>query len=516
MAASKHYDRIIIGTGAGGGTLAYTLAGTGKRILILERGGYLRREKQNWDSHSVFVEARYKAHETWTDRDGKPYHPGIHYYVGGNTKFYGAALLRFRESDFGEIRHHGGISPALPISYEDLKPYYRTAERLYHVRGQRGSDPTEPAESEPYPYPAVRHEPRIQQLFDDLTSAGHRPFPLPVGLMLDEENPQRSRCIKCGTCDGFPCLVNAKADAHVVCVDPAVEQPNVELLTHAFVRRLETSPNGRAVTRVVVEREGVEESYSADAIVVSCGAINSAALLLRSADEKHPKGLANSSGVVGRHYTCHNISAMLAVSQHPNPTVFQKTLALNDFYHGAPEWEYPLGHIQMLGKSDLEMLRGNAPAFTPGLALDELAKHSIDFWMTSEDLPDPENRVIVNRDGSLSLNYTPNNGEGHQRLAGKLKSLLGEVGCHHHHFFERNLYLGKRIPIAGTAHQCGTVRFGHDQRTSALDVNCKAHDLDNLYVVDGSFFVSSAAVNPSLTIIANALRVAEHLRARLG
>jgi choline dehydrogenase-like flavoprotein len=309
--------------------------------------------------------------------------------------------------------------------------------------------------------------------------------------------------------------VGAKADAQVVCVDPALQHPNVTMVTQAMVQRLETDPSGRQVTTVHVERDGEPERYTADIVVLSCGAINSAALLLRSASDQHPRGLANRSDVVGRHYMCHNNSAMIALSRHPNNTRFQKTLALNDFYHASAEWDFPMGHIQMLGKSDLETLKAGAPRFAPGLVLDQMAHHALDFWLTSEDLPDAQNRVLVNRDGGITLQYTPNNREGHSRLAAKLKGLLAHAGCHEH-FFENSLYLGKKIPLAGTAHQCGTVRFGRDPLTSALDTNCKAHELDNLYVVDSSFFVSSTAVNPSLTIIANAMRVGDHLLERLG
>ncbi len=511
---STHYDVIIIGTGAGGGTLAYHLAPSGKRILLLERGGYLPREKDNWDSRAVFIQNKYKAKENWTDKEGKSFHPGIHYYVGGNTKVYGAALLRFRQQDFGEVKHHGGISPAWPIGYDELEPYYSQAEHLYQVHGEHGVDPTEPPASAPYRYKAVSHEPRIQELHDDFKRMGYRPFSLPLGIRLNEEHPEKGACIRCNTCDGFPCMVNAKSDAQVTCVDPALQHSNVTLLTHAFVSRLETSASGREITKVHVERNGARETYSASIVVVSCGAINSAALLLRSANRKHPNGLANSSGAVGRHYMCHNNSALLALSKRPNSTIFQKTLAVNDFYHRTKDWEYPLGHIQMLGKSDLEQLRSGAPAFAPGLALDQMAKHSIDFWLTSEDLPDPDNRVIVGKDGAIALQYTENNLEGHTRLVAKLKDMLGRLGCEHH-LVPQHIYLGKKIPIAGTAHQCGTVRFGRDRKASALDVHCKAHDLDNLYVVDASFFVSSTAVNPSLTIIANALRIGDHLLERL-
>jgi choline dehydrogenase-like flavoprotein len=229
----KHYDVIIIGTGAGGGTLAYRLARSGKRILLLERGGFLRREPENWDSRAVFIENRYKAKEEWYDKDGKPFHPGAHYYVGGNTKVYGAILFRLRERDFGAVRHHGGVSPAWPLSYEDFEPYYGQAEALYYVHGEHGIDPTEPPASQPYLYAPVSHEPRIERLRDDLAAMGYKPFPLPVGVRLDESDPEKSACVRCTRLDGFPCLVDGKADAHVVAVRPAVAHENVKLLTNA-------------------------------------------------------------------------------------------------------------------------------------------------------------------------------------------------------------------------------------------------------------------------------------------
>lgn len=512
---NSHYDIIIIGTGAGGGTLAYALAPTGKKILLLERGDYVPREKDNWSTKAVNVLAKYNTKEVWRDKNGEPLHPHTNYYVGGNTKFYGAALFRLRKEDFGEIRHHGGISPAWPISYDDLEPFYLRAEQLYHVHGNRGEDPTEPWASGPFPHPAISHEPRMQKLHDDLVRLGNKPFHVPMGVMLDESDLRKSRCIRCSTCDGHPCLVHAKSDAQVLCVDPALEHTNVSLMTNAFVRRLDTDASGKRVSSVVVERDGQTLVVSADVVVVSCGAINSAALLLRSANDRHPNGLANGSDVVGRHYMGHVNSVMLAISKEPNPTVFQKTLALNDYYFNSKEWDFPMGHISFVGKTDADTLSAGAPPFVPGMTLDFMARHSLDFWLTSEDLPDPDNRVTIDRDGKIVLSYRPNNEEGHQRLIGKLKDLLEHLDCHPH-LIPRNLWVGQRIPLAGVAHQNGTLRFGHDPKTSVLDSNCKAHELDNLYVVDGSFFPSSGAVNPALTIMANALRVAEHLRDRIA
>jgi choline dehydrogenase-like flavoprotein len=522
MAGDSHFDVIVIGTGAGGGTLAHRLAPSGKRILLLERGEYVPREKANWSPTAVNVEGRYATREVWRDVDGEPLHPHTNYGVGGNTKFYGAALFRLRREDFGELKHWGGVSPAWPIEYGDLEPYYTEAERLYHVHGARGEDPTDPPASAPYPHPAVSHEPRIQALHDDFARMGLRPFHVPLGIMLDEANARQSRCIRCETCDGFPCLVGAKSDAQVCAVDPALAHPNVTLLTGAYAARLVTSPSGREVREVVVQRGGATETYTADVVVVSAGAINSAALLLRSRSDRHPDGLANGSGVVGRHYMGHVNSVLMAISKCPNPTVFQKTLGLNDFYLGSPDWAFPMGHISFVGKLDGATLKAGAPAIAPGWSLDLMARHSLDFWLTSEDLPDANNRVTLDRDGHIVLAYRPNNEEGHQRLIETLKGLMKQqtrcaVHGHecHEGLFARSLYVGQRIPLAGVAHQNGTIRFGRDPQTSALDVHCRAHEVDNLYVLDGSFFPSSGAVNPALTIMANALRVGDHLRERL-
>jgi len=512
--ANDAYDVIVIGTGAGGGTLAWALAPTGKRILLLERGDYVPREKDNWSTRAVNVEARYNTRDSWLDRDGKPLHPHTNYWVGGNTKFYGAALFRMRERDFGVLRHHGGVSPAWPVGYDEMEPYYTRAERLYQVHGERGVDPTEPWSSAPYPYPAVSHEPRIQKLHDDLAGLGLRPFHVPLGIMLDENDRRTSRCVRCDTCDGHPCLVGAKSDAQVCAVDPALRHPNVTLVTNAYVEKLVTAPSGREVTEVHVVQGAERTVYRGALVVAACGAINSAALLLRSANDAHPRGLANGSDMVGRHYMGHVNSVVMAISKEPNPTVFQKTLALNDFYFGSDDWDFPMGHISFVGKLDAVTLSAGAPPLVPGFTLDVMARHSLDFWLTSEDLPDPENRVTLDRSGRIVLSYRPNNEEAHKRLTAKLKRLVEHCGCHS--LVPRNLFVGQRIPLAGVAHQNGTLRFGDDPATSVLDRNCRAHEVDNLYVVDASFFPSSAAVNPALTIMANALRVADHLKQRLG
>jgi choline dehydrogenase-like flavoprotein len=515
----EHYDVIIIGTGAGGGTLAHRLAPSGKRLLVLERGDWLPREVENWDAGAVFVDNRYVSPDTWYDADGKAFQPQVHYFVGGATKFYGAALYRLRERDFGELKHHGGISPAWPIDYDAMEPYYTAAEQLYQVHGARGEDPTDPPASGPYPYPPVSHEPRIQRLFDDLAAVGLHPFHAPSGVMLDEQRPEDSRCIRCATCDGFPCLVHAKSDAEVVAVRPALRHDNVTLVRNARVRRLETDASGQAVSTVVADVDGHEQRFSADVVVLSAGAVNSAAILLASASDLHPRGLANGSDQVGRNYVFHNSRAFLAVSTEKNDTRFQKTLGLNDYYFGDADFDFPMGNLQMVGKSSAPMYKGEKPVeagLAPMFALRDVAEHAVDFWLSVEDLPDPDNRVTLKADGDVVLSYTPNNQEPMDQLYQRVRRHLGRLGMHPHHLIPRQVYMKNDVPVAGCAHQAGTVRFGHDPATSVLDLDCKAHEVDNLYVVDTSFFPSIGAVNPALTAIANALRVGDRLLERLG
>ena len=459
--------------------------------------------------------------ETWYNAEGKSFHPGLHYFVGGNSKVYGAVLLRLRERDFGEIRYPDGLSPAWPVKYNVFEPYYQAAEELYHVHGLRGEDPTEPPSRAPYAYPPITHEPRIQQLFNGLKREGHHPFHLPVGILLDESGGKtlpHSPCIRCNAFDGYPCLTNGKADTQIICVDPALAaHHNLTLMTNSYVEKLTTEASGRAISGVEVLRGDERITYSGDIVIVACGALSSALLMLRSANNEHPHGLANGSGLVGRNYMRHNNSVVLAISRTPNPTKFQKTLGLNDFYFGADDWPYPLGHIQMVGKSDGVQIRGDglpeSLQWFPEKPFDWIAEHSLDFWLTSEDLPLPENRIYYHGD-RVMLDLAASNMENHARLRQKLQDLCGKLNIHPH-LFDRSLYLGQNVPIGGTAHQAGTMRFGTDPMQSVLDVNCKAHDIDNLYVTDASFFPSIGAVNPTLTIIANSLRVGDRIANRL-
>ena len=522
MTADDHYDVIVIGSGPGGGSLAQRLAPTGKRILMLERGDYLPHSRANWDAKTVFADGAYQAPDTWFGKNGEAFHPGLHYYVGGNSKVHGSALFRLREADFGELRHKDGMSPAWPLGYDVFEPYYCDAETLFHVHGQRGEDPNEPWSSKPYAYPPASHEPRIQALNDKRRGEWLHPFHLPLGILLDERDGKptpTSPCIRCDTFDGFPCAINAKADAQVICVDPTLAaHPNFTLLTGAFVSKLETDPSGKTVSRIHVTREGKEEQYSADIVVVACGALSSALLLLRSANDKHPQGLASGSDQVGRNYMRHNMSVLMALLKEPNHTVFQKRLAVSDYYFGSKDWDYPMGLIQMCATSHGEQIRGESLpswlSWAPEMPFEKMAEHSINFWLQSEDLPRPENRIFYDGE-KVVLDITEGNEEAAQSLKQKLEDLLEPVGAHKH-LFERSLYLGKNIPINCTAHQAGACRFGTDPSSSVLNLDCPAHEVDNLYVTDASFFPSIGAVNPTLTIIANALRVADHIAERLN
>lgn len=512
---AEHYDVIIIGTGAGGGTLAHQLGKAGKRILVLERGGFLRREKENWNTTAVFLDNRYHTKEVWTDKDGKELHPGTGYWVGGNTKVFGAAMFRLRKEDFEVLQHKGGISPEWPVKYDVFEPYYAKAEELFCVHGQGGIDPTEPRRSTPYPYPPISNEPRLQEISDAVKALGFRPFPVPLGLKLNEADPVKSACIRCDTCDGYPCLVEAKSDSEMNCIRPVMDLPNVTLRTRARVTRITTNATGSAVESVEVALDDSHKTatFSADIIVVACGAINSATLLLRSASDLHPKGLANGSDMVGRHFMFHNSSAMVALSMTSNPSKYMKTFGINDFYFGEKDYPYPMGSIQPIGSFQYEMLKGDAPPLTPAAVLEMMKTHAVPWWLMTEDLPDPNNRVRI-VDGAIRLEYTKNNQESFARLNERWIEVLKRSG-NAAHTFHLHAYFKKYVNLEGVGHQNGTCRFGTDPKRSVLDVNCRTHDLDNLYVVDAAFFPSCGAVNPSLTIIANAIRVGDHLIERL-
>lgn len=504
----NHYDVIIIGAGAGGGTVAYSLAPTGKRILILERGGYLPKEDDNWNPDAIFHGRKYQVEEQWLDRQNNPFKPQIFYNVGGNTKVYGAALQRMRERDFAELEHLEGISPAWELSYQDMEPYYTRAESIFKIHGQKGEDITEPPMSAEYPFPPLPHEPRMQEVADDLEKLGLHPHHLTLAIDRNVEDPDNSNCIRCATCDPYPCKIDAKLDAQIACVNPATAYDNVELKINTLVTRLITDKSGSKISSVEVEVDGNKEQYTADTFILSCGSINSAAMLLKSANDKHPDGLANSSGMVGRNLMLHNHSSIVAIANKPNPTKFQKTLGFNDFYFGSPDHDYPLGQVQMTGKSKWNRLDLFSPGSVPQPTLEYMADHAVDWWLTSEDLPDPNNRVRLTKEGKIKVDFARNNLKAHQSLVDLWQNYLRRTD-----FF---LFMVTTVPLSAVWHQVGTCKFGSDPQTTVLDLNCRTHDVENLYVVDGSFIPSMGAVNPTLTIVANALRVADHLKDSIG
>jgi choline dehydrogenase-like flavoprotein len=495
MMPTHRYDIVIIGSGAGGGTMAHALADSGARILILERGDFVPQEDENWNPEAVWKHLRYQTRERWVDASGREFPPYSHYNVGGNSKFWGSVLYRLRREDFQDLEHLDGLSPAWPIDYETLEPYYERAERLYQVHGEHGIDPTEGPRG-PFPYPAVPHAPAMATIVEQLKAFGLHPSPLPLGLL--------DGCMLCNTCNSFACKVHAKSEADVCCIRPALRHPTVTLWTRAYASRLITTGSGKTVQAVEVERDGQTTRVEAPLFVVSCGAVNSAALLLRSADTAHPAGLANSSGLVGRRYMAHLATMMQGFHPlRPNDTVFQKTVAINDFYFSGPDSPYPLGQIQSQGRTHAVMAQTVVP-WIPLWAYESWVSRGVDWLAMSEDLPNDDNRVAVTSDGRIQLHYRPNNQRAHQRLVQETERILRRLGfwlvVKHSH--------GPR----NTTHQCGTLVFGRDPRSSVLDPYCRTHDIANLFVVDASFFPSSAAVNPALTIAAQALRVADHIK----
>ncbi len=505
------YDIVIIGSGAGGGTIAHALAASGARLLLVERGDFVPQEDENWSAAAVWKDLRYRTRERWLDERGGEFVPYTHYNVGGNTKFWGSVLYRLRREDFQALQHADGVSPAWPIDYDTLAPYYDRAEQLYRVRGAVGDDPTEPPHERPYPFPAVPHAPGMARIAEQLRGQGLHPSPLPLGL-LNVGEP--GGCRLCNTCNSFVCRIHAKSDADVVAVRPLAARPNVTLWTNACARRLLTDPSGRTIEAVEVERNGQVERVAAPTVIVACGAINSAALLLRSASDAHPDGLANSSGLVGRRYMAHLATMLEGVQWRTNRDEFQKTLAINDFYLAGAHAPFPLGQIQSQGRTHAVMAKvtgdtwrykGIEMRHIPLWAYERWVSRATDWLAMTEDLPDPENRVRLAPDGRIVLDVRQNNLRPHAMLVEKLQEILGRLG-----YWSPKVF-AHMAGTKNTTHQCGTLVFGTDPRASVLDPWCRAHDIANLFVVDASFFPSSAAVNPGLTIAAQALRVADHL-----
>ncbi len=500
---TEHFDVVIIGSGTGGGTVAHSLSNTGARILIVERGDFIPQEPENWDARAVWGELRYRTPERWLDGRGQEFLPYTHYCVGGNSKFWGSVLYRLRCEDFGEIQHKGGLSPAWPVDYETLAPYYDRAEQLYSVHGEGSDDPTEPPR-EPFPHPPIEHQGRIAVIVERLRAMGLHPSHLPLGLLRPGEP---DGCILCDTCNSYPCKLRAKSDADVCAVSPAIEQDAVTLWTNSYAERLVTNGGGDKVVAAEIVRDGEQVRVEAPLCVVSGGAVNAAALLLRSATEVHRDGLANSSGLVGRNYMAHLATMLGAFMPPSHDTVFQKTVAINDYYLRGPDVDYPLGQIQSQGRSNATIAKAGGPPAArkvPTWAYNAWFARGVEWLAMSEDLPSPDNRVTVTTEGRIRLQWEALNAEAHRELVAVTRRLLRKAGA----WYVLPISLG----VVNTTHQCGTAVFGNDPKTSVLDTWCRSHDVDNLFVVDASFFPSSASVNPALTIAAQALRAGDHIK----
>jgi choline dehydrogenase-like flavoprotein len=491
-------DIAIVGSGMGGGTLAYALRESGARVLIIEQGDFLPVERENWSFDAVHTGGRYKNSAAWRDSTtGNDFVPGNYHYVGGSTKLYGATLPRFRECDFGEIEHVDGISPAWPVSYDELEPHYCQAEQMFWVHSNKGEDPTDPWRSQDYPFPGVPHEGAMARLVESAKRQGLHPFSAPQAL----DRRPGGACVLCLTCDSFACMVDAKGDADVAAVRPALHggAGNIQLLTNAEVTRLDTDAAGRRVTSASIKHRGRRIQVRARRFVLACGAVNTAALLLRSASDDHPNGLANSSDQVGRNYMAHVTTFFLAIDpRRKNEAVYQKTIGINDWYSAGPANKYPLGNVQGLGKLRGPQAKMGKP-WVPMSILDEVTKYTLDLFIQTEDLPLPENRVTLGAGGQITLTRRETNLAAHHELISNMKTVVRKAGF--------PVVMTRSLGVEATSHQCGTAVMGDDPATSVVDAGLRTHDLDNLWIADTSVFPSSAAVNPAITAAALALRL---------
>ncbi|OWV82394.1 GMC family oxidoreductase [Rhizobium sp. R634] len=491
-------DVVIIGSGIGGSSLACSLAESGLKVIILERGGHLKDSAEARDDVAIFQRGFYRPGEEWLGTDGESFLANNYYYVGGNSKFFGAVMYRYRKEDFEARPHLDGKSPGWPCTYEELEPWYERAEKVFRVRGALGQDPTEPFHSKPYAYPAVPDEAPIASVRDRLKRAGVHPASLPLAIDIEAWLHRA----KTGW-DAFPNTGVGKIDAEVGPLTEALRHPNVTLITGANVSRLETDETGTRVTAAVFVKEGFEQRISAGMFAVATGAVQTAALLLRSANKAHPTGLANSSDQVGRNFMNHNTSAMLVLDYRRNASVYQKTIAFNDFYNADNDYRAPLGNVQLLGHITGNILKANFPAPAPSWLVRLIARHAYGWFLTSEDLPNPESRVMV-REDRIVVNWIRSNMRAHQALIKKTKDVMRKAGF--------PVVLTHTFGRKTTSHQCGTARLGHDPKTSVVDLNCRSHDVENLYIADASVLPTSAAVNPALTIAALAIKAGASIR----
>lgn len=474
--------------------MAYALAPSGANILILEHGSQLPRHPKNRDARAIFQQGCFRTDELWYDRKGQAFGPGNYYFHGGNTKFYGAVLMRYRAADFDGVEHLEGAAPPWPFRYDELEPWYQRAEELFRVRGELGTDPTEPRHSGTYPFPPVPDEPAIAELRSRLAGAGLHPSSLPLGVDID-------RWLAGGQTpwDAFPDARSGKMDAETCALLPALEHRNVRIESGAEVLRLIPDADGRAVSEVEYRQYGTVERARAKTFILAAGAVRSAKVLLASGEG----GLANRSDAVGRHFMNHNLTALLAYDRKfRNDSVYQKTIGLNDFYLDDGRGGAPLGHVQLFGRVTAQVMKGIAKLPVPEWLLDLWTRHSADILLMSEDLPNPKSRVRLDGD-RLVLDWQRSNLKSHGILRQRMAERLRAAGF--------QFTLSRPFDRNTTSHQCGTIRIGDDPNSAPLNAFGQAFDHPNLFVTDASSLVTSAAVNPSLTVAAMALRTADHL-----
>jgi choline dehydrogenase-like flavoprotein len=500
MTPSNDIDVVVIGSGMGGATFAAGLAPSGARIHILERGERLLDSPETRDARAIFQKGHFRPDETWFDAAGAPFNPGNYYYVGGNTKLYGAVLIRYRAQDFRPIQYADGRTPGWPFAYEELEPWYTRAEALYQAHGRLGEDPTEPAHSAPYPFPPVPDEPAIAAVRERLKRAGMHPFSLPLGVDIERWLARAKT-----PWDAFPDTHSGKMDAETCGLETALAYGNVTLETGARVKKLETDSAGKKIEAVVYESRGESKRLNPKLVVLAAGAVNSALLLLASANGAMPEGLANRADQVGRHFMNHNSSAALAIDPFKrNDSIYQKTIGLNDFYLDDGRGGPPLGNVQLLGKISGAILKSQLK-MAPEFALEMVARRAVDFYLMSEDLPSPDSRVWL--DGTrVMLDWRASNMSAQNGLIARMREVLRAAGF--------PIVLVKPFDRRTPSHQCGTIRMGRDPAKAAVDPECRSFDHPNLFVVDASVLPTSAGVNPSLTVAALALRAAEHVRAK--
>ena len=499
----RHYDIIIVGSGAGGGTLAGALTRQGRSVLLLERGAAMALSDQNVADVDLLRKDRYHPKdERWFGPDGDPFAPQTSYSLGGNTKIWGAVLERMREQDFGDLQLQEGVSPAWPFDYAHLAPYYDQAETLYRVHGQAHVDPTEPSRRKDFDHAPRPVVPFLEQLREGLQRHGCKPYDLPLSWSESEEDPS--------------------GDAQLFGLDNA-EQSKLDIRTKAKVLRLHVNPSGREVKRVETDVDGEIWLFSSDLVVLAAGAINTPVILLRSGSERHPRGLSNKSDQVGRNLMNVQLTSILQRSAEANSGRYARSLGINDYYWGDKNVNFPLGHIQSAGGVLQDALFAESPPvlsliskLIPDFGLERLASRSVAWWAMTEVLPDAENKVWLNKE-QIRINYLHNNLEAHDRLVYRWIDTLKSVEADPvtKVVTSEPVHPRGEAPLSVVGYACGTCRMGEDPVASVVDADGKCHELENVYIADNSVFPSCPSVGPGLTTIAMALRMAETLHQRL-